>query len=98
MDPLTRTLRTCAFCPNTCRRHAPPALAALPESHTPSALSLVALALRQGAVPDDDDTRRLLGQRRFVQAVQPFCQYRLDIVATLEAVLAGPSAGPARPD
>ena len=54
MDDLTRALRTCAFCPNTCRPHAPPELAALPESHTPSALCLVALALRQGRLPPDE--------------------------------------------
>lgn len=87
MDDRTRTLRTCAFCPNTCRRHAPPEVAASPESHTPSALCAVALALQQGRLAADEGTLRLLGQRRFVQAVQPFCQYQLDIAGTLDAVV-----------
>jgi MoxR-like ATPase len=88
MDDRTHALRTCAFCPNTCRRHAPPEVAALPESHTPSALCLVALALREGRLAADADTRRVLAERRFVHAVQPHCQYGLDIAATLDAVLA----------
>lgn len=88
MNDRTRALRTCAFCPNTCRRHAPPDVAVLPESQTPSALCLVALQLQQGQLADDDGTRALLARRRFVQAVQPFCQYGLDIAALLDDVLA----------
>lgn len=86
MDDLTRALRTCAFCPNTCRPHAPPELAAVPESHTPSALCLVALAVHQGRLPADESTRALLAQRRFVQAVQPHCQHGLDVGSLLDAV------------
>ncbi len=93
MDDRTRALRTCAFCPNTCRRHAPPDVAALPESHTPSALCLVALELQQGRLANDDGSRALLARRRFVQAVQPFCQYGLDIAALLDDVLASPVRG-----
>ncbi|MFO1325739.1 MAG: hypothetical protein U1F56_00150 [Rubrivivax sp.] len=95
MDDRTRALRTCAFCPNTCRRHAPPELAVLPESHTPSALCLLALERLQGRLPDDEATRALLAERRFVQAVQPHCTYGLDVAALLDAALAAP-AGAAR--
>ena len=87
MDESTRALRTCAFCPNTCRPHAGAEVATLPEAHTPSALCLVALALRQGRLPADGPTRALLAERRFVQAVQPHCQHRLDVEALLDAVL-----------
>lgn len=88
MDETRRGLRTCAFCPNTCRPHAPPELAAWPESHTPSALCLVALARLDGRLPDDAATRTLLAQRRFVHAVQPHCTYGLDVAALLDGALA----------
>lgn len=94
MDDRTRVLRTCAFCPNTCRWQAPPELASLPESHTPSALCLVALQLQQGRLAADADTRRLLAQRRFVRAVQSHCTYGLDIASELDAVLADAGQGP----
>ena len=87
MDPLIHALRTCAFCPNTCRQHAPPELGALPESHTPSALALVALARCEGRLPADDATHGLLRQRRLLQALQPHCQYGLDIAGLLDQVI-----------
>lgn len=93
MDETTRVLRTCAFCPNTCRPHASPELSALPESSTPSALCLAALALRQGRLAADDATRALLADRRLVRALQPHCQHGLDIGAQLDAVL-GAAPGP----
>lgn len=85
---LRQALRTCAFCPNICRPHAPTDGPAWPESHTASALSLVALALMEGRLPDDTDTRALLGQRRVLQATQPHCLYQLDVSARLDQALA----------
>ena len=64
------------------------AVAALPESHTPSALCVVALAVRSGRLACDAPTRAMLARREFVRAVQPSCQHHLDIAASLDAVLA----------
>lgn len=92
---LRQALRTCAFCPNICRPHAPTDGPALLESHTASALSLVALALIEGRLPDDLDTRTLLRQRRVLLATQPHCLYRLDVASRLDQALAMAAGGTA---
>jgi hypothetical protein len=88
-DALTN-LRTCAYCPNTCRPSYPQDAEPQIESHTPSALSLVALAVLERRLPDGASTRIVLNRRAAALASRGHCTYGLDIPASLDATV-GPA-------
>lgn len=81
-------LSICAYCPNACRATYTSDRDPQIESQTPSALSLVALAVLKGQIPLDDDTRRTLARRGAARASRGHCVYGLDIPALLDEVLA----------
>lgn len=91
---LIHTLRSCAFCPNTCRPSY--AATAMPqiESQTPSALSLLALAVLDGRLDRHDSGVALaLARRDAVRASLGHCSFGFDIGTTLdEELMAAPPA------
>lgn len=78
MSNISKNLVICAFCPNTCR----PAIAAQGiqvEAQTPSALALITVAVLQGRIALDDQTRAVLARRDAVNASVGHCTYKLDM-------------------
>ncbi|RJF91826.1 hypothetical protein [Noviherbaspirillum saxi] len=88
MSEYINALTICAYCPNTCR----PSYAANEdvqiESQTPSALSLITLAVLKKRLPMDEDTRAALGRRAAANASIGHCTYGLNIPVALDAALA----------
>ena len=87
MSSALETLRTCAFCPNTCRpSHSATAQVQI-ESQTPSAMSLLALAFLDGRLGGDSGVVQALSRREAVRESLGHCTYNLDIDAALNAAL-----------
>jgi hypothetical protein len=82
-----KALRTCAFCPNTCRPSHPADAALQIESQTPSAMSLLALAHLDGRLDAASGVLKALQRRDAVRASLGRCSYGLDIGAALDAAL-----------
>lgn len=83
-----KTLRSCAFCPNTCRpSHAAQAPVQI-ESQTPSAMSLLALAYLDGRLGTDSGVLAALKRREAVRESRSHCTYGFDIDAALDHALA----------
>lgn len=80
----TNELRTCAFCPNTCRPSYAADEALQIESQTPSALCLLALAVLEKRMPHDEAARTTLSRRAAAQASRGHCTYGLDVPALLD--------------
>jgi hypothetical protein len=80
--------RFCACCPSPCRHAIPPGDALQLESTTPSALSLVALAVIDGQLAFDADTRRVLANTAHARACRPACVYGHDIASSIERFVA----------
>jgi hypothetical protein len=85
-DALT-TLRTCAFCPNTCRPSHPAGAAEQMESQTPSALALIALAHLDGRLREGSGALHVLSRRGAALDSIGHCTYGLDINAALDSAL-----------
>lgn len=88
MSNIPKNLMICAFCPNTCR----PVIAAQGiqvESQTPSALSLIAIAVLQGRMTLDKQTRKALSRRDAVNASVGHCTYELEMPKVLDDALQG---------
>lgn len=88
MTHIPKNLMICAFCPNTCR----PSIAAQGlqiESQTPSALSLIAIAVLEGRIALDDQTKTSLARREAIQASVGHCTYGLDMPKVLDDALQG---------
>lgn len=81
-------LSICAYCPNACRATYTEDRTPQIESQTPSALSLLAVAVLKGEIPLDDATRHVLARRGAAQASRGHCVYGLDIPALLDEALA----------
>lgn len=81
-------LTICAYCPNTCRSSYAADAPVQIESQTPSALSLITLAVLDGRLPFDDDTRKALNRRDAILPSVGNCTYGLNMPAVLDAVLA----------
>ena len=86
LDPVA-SLRVCAFCPNTCRPSFPAAEVEQMESHTPSALSLLALAYLNGQLTADSGVLTALQRRTALLASRGHCTYGLDMPLVLDAAL-----------
>jgi len=78
------TLRFCAFCPNLCR-----SAWAHPheEGETPSALSLLTVALATGQVADGAEPRALLSRQDMAAACRAACPYGVDVPALVAKAL-----------
>ena len=87
MSSPLETLRTCAFCPNTCRPSHSAAARLQIESQTPSAMSLLALAFLDGLLDEDSGVVQALRRREAVRESLGHCTYGLDIDAALNAAL-----------
>lgn len=85
-DPIA-SLRVCAFCPNTCRPSFPAGEPEQMESHTPSALSLLALAYLNGQLAADSGVLTALQRRTALLASRGHCTYGLDMPLVLDAAL-----------
>ena len=93
MSAALETLRSCAFCPNTCRpSHAAQARLQI-ESQTPSAMSLLALAYLDGRLGECSGVIEALQRREAVRESRTHCTYGFDIDATLDAALGAASQG-----
>lgn len=90
MSSALETLRTCAFCPNTCRPSHPAAAVLQIESQTPSAMSLLALAYLDGRLREVSGVLEALKRRDAVRESVQSCTYGLDIEAALDAAVNGP--------
>jgi hypothetical protein len=82
-------LRFCACCPNPCRRAIPADAAQQVETRTPSALSLVALAVIDGALPLEADTRLVLQHTEQARLCRNACPYDHDIAGAIDELVAG---------
>lgn len=89
MEALT-ILRSCAFCPNTCRPSHPAESPLQIESQTPSAMSLLALAYLDGRLGRESGVLAALQRREAVRESLNRCTYGFDIDAALDAALADP--------
>ena len=83
------SLRVCAFCPNTCRASYAASHSEQMESHTPSALSLIALAYLGGQLGKDSGVTEALSRRTALLASKGHCTYGLDMPSVLDAALKG---------
>ena len=93
MSTALETLRSCAFCPNTCRpSHAAQARSQV-ESQTPSAMSLLALAYLDGRLRECSGVLEALQRRDAVRESRTHCTYGFEIDAALDAALASPARG-----
>ncbi|MYZ43057.1 hypothetical protein [Schauerella aestuarii] len=81
------TLNTCAFCPNTCRPSYPARADLQIEAQTPSALSLLTLAVLARRVQRDSDTLHALSRRDAADASRGHCTYGFDMPAVLTRAL-----------
>lgn len=88
MSEHRKNLTTCAYCPNTCRPSYAADASIQIESQTPSALSLITLAVLDGRLPLNDGTRLALSRRAAVEASIHYCTYGLNIPESLDAALA----------
>ncbi len=79
--------RFCACCPNPCRRAIPADLAAQRESETPSALSMIALAVIDGELAFDAPVRLALARTEAAHACRAACPYDLDIASAIDTFL-----------
>lgn len=78
--------RFCAVCPNPCRSAIPADAADHQlESCTPSALSLIALAVVEGRLPFDADTRAALGRTGAARHCRAACPYGHDVASAIES-------------
>ncbi len=89
--------RFCACCPNPCRKDIPASMDRQVESETPSALSLIALAVIDGHLPYDADARAALSATEAAHACRPACPYGFDIAGAVDRLnqrLAASGAAP----
>lgn len=80
--------RFCACCPNPCRRAVPADRTRQVESETPSALSMIALAVIDGQLAFDAETRQALKRTEVAHLCRPACPYGFDIAGAIEAFTA----------
>ena len=91
MSAALQTLRSCAFCPNTCRPSHPAQARSQIESQTPSAMSLLALAYLDGRLSARSGVIEALQRREAVRESRTHCSYGFDIDAALDAALVAPA-------
>ncbi|GAA4015365.1 hypothetical protein [Actimicrobium antarcticum] len=87
MSEFRKDLTTCAYCPNTCRPSYAANASLQIESQTPSALSLITLAVLNRQLPLDAETRQALSRRGPLEASVGHCTYGLNMPAVIDAAL-----------
>lgn len=85
MSEIRELFRFCACCPNPCRRALPADRLRQIEPETPSALSMIALAVIDGQLPFDADVKRSLSRTEAAQHCRAACPYGHDIAGAIEA-------------
>jgi len=80
--------RLCACCPSPCRRAIPADASPQIETVTPSALSMIALAVIDGALDFDEPVRRSLSRTAAAHLCRPACPYGYDIAGAIDAFVA----------
>lgn len=78
----------CACCPSPCRRAIPANLRDQVESETPSALSMIALAVIDGELDFDPAVQAVLSRTDQARYCRPVCTYELDIASAVEKLVA----------
>lgn len=91
-DDIRDTFRLCACCPSPCRRAIPADGVPQVETVTPSALSMIALAVIDGALGFDAPVRRALADTGAARHCRPACTYGLDIAGAIDAFVADRTA------
>lgn len=76
----------CAFCQNPCRTAAGHDV--VPESHTPSAMSLIARAVLKGHIEPSEDVLAHLTELDGVRLCQRDCLYGYDMAGGIEGTMA----------
>ena len=84
MGEAIKSLKICAFCPNTCRSSYAATEALQIESQTPSALAFICLAVHQGNLEWDQETKDVLDRRNAVKASVGHCTYGLNMMQVLD--------------
>ncbi len=80
--------RFCACCPSPCRRAIPADAPSQAESETPSALSMIALAVIDGQLDFDAPVHRALCRTELAAHARPACPYGYDIAGAIERFVA----------
>ena len=93
MSTALDTLRSCAFCPNTCRPSHSAQAALQIESQTPSAMSLLALAYLDGRLGRESGVLAALQRREAARESRTHCTYGFDIDSALDAALGEAARG-----
>jgi hypothetical protein len=84
MSDTLKSLKICAFCPNTCRSSYQASESLQIESQTPSALSFICLAVHQGNLEWNQETKDTLMRREAVKASVGNCTYGLNMSTILD--------------
>ena len=77
-------LRFCSFCPNLCRSAWPATERVQTETVTPSAMSLLAIAVIDKRVAVDRDVVAALRQTAMARTCRSACPYQHDIAGIVE--------------
>lgn len=88
MSDARDVFRLCACCPSPCRRAIPADTEPQVETVTPSALSMIALAVIDGELDFDAPVRRALSRTGAARHCRAVCTYGLDVAGTVEAFVA----------
>jgi hypothetical protein len=86
--------RLCACCPSPCRRAIPADAEPQIETVTPSALSMIALAVIDGELDFDDPVRRALSRTGAARHCRAACTYGLDVAGAVDAFVAARAVAP----
>lgn len=79
----------CACCPCPCRRLISAEAQEQIETATPSALSMIALAVLDGAMDVDAAVRQAFGRTDVIRPCRAACPYDLDIAGAIDRLAAG---------
>jgi hypothetical protein len=86
--------RLCACCPSPCRRAIPADSEPQTETVTPSALSMIALAVIDGQLDFDAPVQRALSRTGAARHCRSACTYGLDIAGEVDAFVAARKVAP----
>lgn len=79
----------CACCPCPCRRLIAAEAQEQIETATPSAMSMIALAVLDGAMDVDAAVRQAFGRTEVIRPCRAACPYDLDIAGAIDRLAAG---------
>ena len=79
----------CACCPCPCRRLIAAEAQEQIETATPSAMSMIALAVLDGAMDVDAAVRQAFGRTAVIRPCRAACPYDLDIAGAIDRLAAG---------